>query len=350
MSKPVPTPMAPKRLYRILITLAIGLIISLSAWMLESSTTPPPPQSGSPPQIYSNQLDGDLTHTFINAIDSAKKSVLLLVYTLTDQKIIAALRDKSRQGVDVKVVCDATASPYVDSKLGSKVDTIRRFGPGIMHLKILVIDDEITWIGSANMTGDSLRLHGNLVIGVDNPLIAQFVANKAKTLKEEGSGPPSYAQAFNSGGQLMELWFLPDNREASLKIKSLIRSAKKTIRIAMFTWTRQDFAKALIDAVNRGIDTEVVIDYYQGKGASENIVKFLKSNGVNVRISRGGALLHHKFMLIDSSTLINGSANWTKAAFTQNDDCFIVLKDLNIDQIQKMESLWKKIWSEGISP
>ena len=43
----------------------------------------------------------------------------------------------------------------------------------------------------------------------------------------------------------------------------------------MFTWTRPDLAKEIISAANRGVDTEVVIDYYAGKGAGENVVKML---------------------------------------------------------------------------
>ena len=115
----------------------------------------------------------------------------------------------------------------------------------------------------------------------------------------------------------------------------------------MFTWTREDFAKGVIAAFRRGVDVEVVIDYYQGKGASFKIVEQLKNSGVKVRIGKGGALLHHKFMVIDDDTLVNGSANWTKAAFTRNDDCFIVLDPLSSNNQEKLETLWKKIWSES---
>jgi cardiolipin synthase len=92
---------------------------------------------------------------------------------------------------------------------------------------------------------------------------------------------------------------------------------------------------------------EVVIDHYSGKGASAKIVKLLKEHHVPVRLSRGGPLLHYKFMYIDGKVLVNGSANWTKAAFTQNDDCFVVLHALTAGQRECMESLWQIIWSEG---
>lgn len=331
-------------------TFVIVSLTSFALWLLDSTAPPSLPASAAPPTFYANQTGADLTYTFTEAMNRAKKSIFLLVYTLTDENIIHALKEKSRQGVKVKVVSDAKASPYIDSKLGQKVDVLRRFGPGIMHLKILVIDEEMTFIGSANMTKDSLQSHGNLVLGVPSLALAKYVTAKAESLDIERLGAPFNHQEFTCGGQKLDLWFLPDNREASLKLKSLIRSAKKTIRIAMFTWTRKDFAQNVIDAVKRGVDAEVVIDYYQGKGASESIVQLLKKQGVKVRISRGGPLLHHKFLVVDDQTLVNGSANWTKAAFTRNDDCFIILTTLTEDQKAKLKSLWNIIWTTSIPP
>lgn len=342
-----PNVFSTKRLKNYLISFVFALFLTASLLILENTNTYTPPKAGSTPELYASQLDGDLTHTFTSAIKEANQSVLLIVYSLTDPKIIACLKEKSRQGIPVKVICDAKASPYIDSKLGPKVQTTRRFGPGLMHQKILVVDNKKTWIGSANMTSDSLRLHGNLVTGFDSPHLAENIIAKAQTIDVEGRGPAFNHQDFNIGGQLVELWFLPDNKEASLKIKSLIRGAQKTLRIAMFTWTRYDLAKAVIAAAKRGVDTQVVIDHYSGKGASEIVVKMLKENGVDIALSRGGPLLHHKFMYIDGNTLVNGSANWTKAAFTQNDDCFIVINGITNEQKMKMDSVWQTIWKES---
>lgn len=338
---------APKKIKRYLLSTVFALFCALALWIVDDAKTTHAPQPNSPAELHANQLEDDLTHTFADAIGSAKESVLLIVYSLTDPKIIKSLKEKSLHGVDVKVICDAKASPYIDSKLGAKVATTRRFGPGLMHQKILVIDKQKTWLGSANMTTESLRLHGNLVTSMDSPLVADHIYAKANTLGVEGRGKVFDHKEFALGSQKVELWFLPDCRDASLKLKSLIRSAKKTVRVAMFTWTRNDLAKAVIDAANRGVDTEVVIDHYSGKGASEKIFKLLKINGVKVSLSQGGPLLHHKFLYIDGETLVNGSANWTKAAFTQNDDCFIVIHHLTTPQKNKMDTLWKTIWKEA---
>ena len=58
-------------------------------------------------------------------------------------------------------------------------------------------------------------------------------------------------------------------------------------------------------------------------------------------------LLHHKFILIDDQTLLVGSANWTKAAFYKNSDCFLILHNLTDDQKTFMNRLWTRLEAES---
>lgn len=335
------------RLKRYLMGLILALICAVAFTVQEQHREIRPVDAGTPIELYANQVDDDLAKTYSAAINEAQKSILLLIYSLTDKKIIDCLKNQSKKGIDVKVVCDAKASPYADAKLGDKITLTRRLGPGLMHQKILVTDREKVWIGSANMSSDSLRMHGNLVTALHSEALAGQIHAKAETLKVEGKGASFPNANFTIGGQLIELWFLPDNQKAVQRLISLIKSAKKTIRVAMFTWTRQDLAQAVIEASKKGVDTEIVIDHYSGKGASTKIVRLLKKNGIKVSLSTGAPLLHHKFLYIDEKTLVNGSANWTKAAFTQNDDCFIVMHDLTEEQNERMQALWKVILKES---
>lgn len=317
-------------------------------WIQETRTSPHVAieESGSV-RLFANQTNDDLTKEIAAAIGNAKESVRLIVYTLTDQTIIKALRKKSSEGVPVSVIYDAAASPNVNARLGSRVATIRCIGPGRMHQKILVIDGKSTWIGSANMTPESLRIHGNLITAIDHPALAQHILAKSETATIEGFEDSFPHMEFNAGGQQMEMSFLPDDGAAVSRLKELISTAKKTVRVAMFTWTRQDLAQAVAEASQRGVDVEVVIDSYQGKGSSAKIVKMLKEKGIRVALSPAGSLLHHKFLYIDKTTLVNGSANWTNAAFTQNDDCFIIMHGLTPRQREQMEALWNVIRAEA---
>ena len=49
--------------------------------------------------------------------------------------------------------------------------------------------------------------------------------------------------------------------------------------------------------------------------------------------------------MVDEKILVNGSANWTRSAFSRNGDCFLILHDLDDEQRKKMKKLWHVIRS-----
>lgn len=324
----------------------VAILVLLLSWVTQSIAQPQLPDSTHPVELYSNQTRQDLQQTFSSAIHDAKNSVMLIIYSLTDERIIQALKDKSSQGVNVTVICDPKASRRVDRALGPGINTVKRFNNGLMHQKILVIDEKQIWLGSANMTTESLRAHGNLVAGFESPTLASAILNKAKAMEADNDEIVLHQEVL-IGEQPLELWFLPDDTKGIHRVKQILRSAQKTIKIAMFTWTRFDLANEVINAAKRGVHVEAVIDKQSGYGASAKVVALLQKEGIPVRLSTGSALLHHKFAYVDGKTLINGSANWTKAAFTQNDDCFIILDKLNEEQKQILDDLWSTIILES---
>lgn len=287
------------------------------------------PQPDKKPLLYANQLHDNLKNGYLSAIKSAKESIVLIIYSLSDPDIIHALQAAGERGVAVKVICDGNAT-Y--KKLGKAIDVKKIYKKGLMHQKILVIDSKQIWLGSANMTEESLLLHGNLVTAFYSPEMARFINDKSQA-----------SHTFLVANQRIDLSFLPEDVLGAKKIVDLIRSAKKTIKVAMFTFTREDFTDELIKAKNRGVDVQVVIDRRAALGAGVKVYQKLLENHLNPILSEGDGLLHHKFLYIDDTILVNGSANWTKAAFNKNDDCFLILYDLTQEQQDVMNRLWKVI-------
>lgn len=306
------------------------------------------PSSSEPVQLYSNQTGDNLTQLYVNAIRSAEHSITLVIFSLKDPQIIQALKDRCQSGISVYIVCDAQASKGITKQCnGSGIKIIRRAGKGLTHQKIVIIDSEQILIGSANFTTESLITHGNLVMGLKNHVLANTLEDKIKSMDEDGDSTPLLHKDVIIGNQKVELWILPDDPQAVNRLKTLIRSAKKTVNIAMFTWTRRDLTQDLIEASQRNVKVDTIIDNYSGKGASAKIVNMLSTGGIPIALSTGKGLMHHKFAYIDGKTLINGSANWTHNAFANNDDCFIVLSPLTKDQRNKMNALWKCLQRES---
>lgn len=338
-----------KHLRRYMLMAFFVMMLSSLLWMADRLTAIDLPHQEDPIRFYSTQQQDDLRQVLVHAIQKAKNEIVLIIYALNDEQIIRALREKAMEGVKIKIICDAKASARADKKLGKQIQIIKRQSPGLMHLKILVIDSIQTWIGSANFTTDSLRIHGNLLMGFHHEKLADAILQKAHQMPPFELPPAVPNAEFQIGTQRMELWFLPDNPEGVGAVKKAIGTAKKSLRVAMFTWTRYDLAREIIAAQKKRITASVVVDYLSGKGASANAVDLMHRAGVPVRLSDSKGLLHYKFLYIDQCTLVHGSANWTLAAFTKNDDCFIILYDLNEPQKRFMESLWGTISAESRS-
>lgn len=324
-----------------------GALLVLFVGLVDTLLTVRLPQGDEPALLYANQLRDDLQRTVVKAVESAKRSVMLLTYTLSDGQVIRALKAKAVEGVDVTVIVDAKASPQAKRQLGANVHTLRRSPPGLMHLKMLIIDEKLVWIGSANMTFDSLRIHGNLMVAMEHPQLAMHLLTYARALPQAGLSTPPPPILFALKEQQGELWLLPNSSGAAARLLALIASAQKTIRVAMFTWTRPDVTQAVIQAYQRGVDVEVVIDRRQGQGAGAETVHRLLQAGIPVALNQGDGLLHHKMMLVDASILVIGSANWTRSAFKNNDDCFLVLDPLTQSQRSRLEELWQMLLLEA---
>jgi len=300
-----------------------------------------------PTHFYSSQTGQDLRDHYLAAIAKAKKSITLIIFTMRDHSIINALNKRAGAGLDVTVIYDAHAASNLDRQLSEKVKKVKRDPKGITHQKILIVDHEFVLIGTSNMTTSSLRYYDNLVNGFWSPALAEWLSKKLGRLRSLNSGPGGH-KVFTIDQQSLEFWFLPTGPQAPERIKELIRSAEKTLRVAMFTWTRLDFAEEVIQAHQRGVDVKVVIDKQSGYGASIKVIQALKEAGVPLFFNRGKGLLHTKTMTIDGKILVNGSANWTKSAFTRNDDCFYVLYTLTAEQQRYMNNFWNIIFINSV--
>jgi len=327
--------------------LILALAVALFVWALQSAAAITLPKKGHEALLYSSRNRDDLSQVLQTAVASAKKSVLVLIYNFSDKALIHLLQKRADEGLDVRVVFDPKASKSLHKDIGNPIKLYPYTQKGLMHLKILVIDGELIFLGSANFSRQSFRMHHNLMAGFYSIDLADFIEEQTQALlKREDKAAGSFCSTV-VGNQEIELWFTPSSAYPVKKIESLIDSAKKTARVAMFTWTRRDFAEALKKAQNRNVKTCVVMDRHASKGANRQISRFLKEENIPFRINRDSGLLHHKLMIIDDNILIHGSANWTKAAFTQNRDCFMIMYNLTADQKRKVENLWQVLLAES---
>lgn len=326
---------------KFIVLAAFSVVCGYCIWLIFSSLNPPLPKIDEEPRLYSNQCQQDLRLIYVNAIQRARHSIHLVMFGLSDFAILSALADRTKE-LPTTIFYDADESMQIRNRLEQADLHPVQLG-GLMHQKILILDNDLVFIGSANMTSSSLLMHDNLVVGMRSRTVADFLIKKIP-----------YSSGFLQtmvGGQEIALWLLPDPRGNALSdLRRQLRKANRSIKIALFTLTHPSLCEEIIAAHKRKIQVTVVIDLHSGLGASAKAINHLQQNGVKVLFSQGVQLLHHKFVWIDDHTLLCGSANWTKAAFEKNSDCILALMHLTKEQKEFMESLWNRIEIEAAPP
>lgn len=134
---------------------------------------------------------------------------------------------------------------------------------------------------------------------------------------------PVSAEEFKSTGTT-DVFFSPTGGATEAIVKE-INSAKSEILVQAFSFTSKPIAKALVDAHKRGIKIEAVLDKSQ-KREKYTSADFVAHAGIPTYIDSSHAIAHNKIMIIDRSTLITGSFNFTKAAEEKNAENLLVMK------------------------
>jgi len=314
----------------------IGGILLFYAWIIFFASQATLPDGMHPLLFYSSQTRQDIKQTFYRALSQAKESIFLSVYGISDPDILTLLKQKNN-AVALTVEYDPSASRNLKKIIPYPALVRPIKSKGLMHKKIIVIDHALIFLGSANLTTSSLRHHANFVLGLYHPPLAAFL---------EESTAPSYS--FRIQEQTAELFLLPDPQHLGMqRLLGAIEGAKKKINIAMFTLTHPDIVEALIRAKKRGVNVSIAVDYYTAKGASKKALATMQKEGINIYLSQGKELLHHKWSVIDDALLVMGSANWTKAAFCKNDDFLLFLFPLQKKERLFLKQLWKIVKLEA---
>jgi len=121
-----------------------------------------------------------------------------------------------------------------------------------------------------------------------------------------------------------QVYFSP-NGGAQDAVVNEIGQAKREILVQAYSFTSAPIAKALVDARKRGVSITAILDKSNEK-AKYTAATFLENAGIPVYIDYRPAIAHSKIMIIDRTTIITGSFNFTKAAEHNNAENLLVLK------------------------
>jgi len=291
----------------------------------------------------------------LSDIAGAQRYIFLETYKFANDHIGVKFRDaltrKSREGVAVKLLIDSWGrGPVSESffeemiRLGGEVKFFEKIkissdlftrGHRRDHRKILVIDDEVCYMGSANITGYNLnwrelviRFHGGIAPVFRKIFEENFEAFNPYYIKNK----LSYSRKMRYADYeiIRDVPSIPIQR-LKKKYTQMIRGARKSVLIETpYFLPGFLLRKALTDAARRGVDVQVVMP----KHSDVRMVDILRNKYFGMMHKNNVRLLfytphnlHAKLILIDRQTFSVSSANFDYRSFRYQYEIALIGQD-----------------------
>jgi cardiolipin synthase A/B len=289
-----------------------------------------PPSPTKPPRTSATytlvtEPDQGLTPIY-NLIASAKKSIDMTMYELTDVTVIDALAQAAANGLAVRVILDQnsekTANTPAYNSLQTKKVGVHWANPAytVTHQKTITVDAATSAIMTLNLTPDDYATTRDFaVITNDAADVAAIETTFSADYTNAKITPPT-------GDNLV---WSPTNSLSSLV--ALINGATQSLLLAQEEFDETQLASALVSALKRKVAVTLVQENVDGEYTST--LTTLKNAGARIAVytSSTGYYIHAKTVLADYNTpqakLFVGSENFTTDSLTKNRELGLIFSD-----------------------
>ncbi|MFN6460288.1 MAG: DUF655 domain-containing protein [Nostoc sp. DedVER02] len=266
---------------------------------------------------------------------------------------------------DALIIVQNAKIPWIDDRADGSV------GSSLMHHKFVIVDNRIVIITSANFTlsdtsGDLTNFsslgNANNLLQIDSPELASLFTEEFNIMWGDGPGGKADSQfglqkPMRSPKQItlnqttITVQFSPNSptqpwsNSSNGLIGKTLDSATKSVDMALFVFSDQRLADILEKRHQQSVQIRALIEpqfAYRPYSEALDMMGVALSNKckyeidnhpwqnpittVGVPMLPKGDLLHHKFGVIDSQTVITGSHNWSDAANNGNDETLLVIE------------------------
>ena len=273
-----------------------------------------------------------------DAMAAAVRSVHLETFLWHDgeasERVVVALEDAGRRGLEVRVLTDGVGSFRLSRKTlsrlrdaGCKVGSFHRWSPGNLgrlnvrdHRKIVVIDGRMAFVGGHCITDNWLKdcpkfsRYRDVTARIEGPVVATiqscFLENWNEVTHELLTSHATFPPLKAVGDVRAHVAYVrPDHCPSSVQVLHYlaIALAKKRIRIQNpYFLPDPNGAKALVKASKRGVDVRIMIP---ALGATDSPLASRAGRYQFLRLLKGGVrifeyrktLLHQKVISVDGA-------------------------------------------------
>src|SRR5438067_2485507 len=288
-------------------------------------------------------------HPITDAIASAKKSVWLEIYLLTDRNVIRALEEAANRGVDVRVMLEP--HPVGGGSPLRTIDQLKAAGAkveasdpsfALTHEKGMIIDGTAAYIMTSNFSRAALGGSSG----------SSGFRNREYDIVDTNSQDVQAVSAiFQADWDRTTAQFNDSNLVVSPvnsrnDFASLISSAHSTLLVEAEEMNDQGIEQALANAAQHGVKVQVILPSPSGSGSSSNSngIATIKQGGVQVR-EDPRLYMHAKIIVVDGQKAFVGSENISTQSRDQNRELGILVSDAGV--LHTLEQTFQQDWGDS---
>ncbi len=137
-----------------------------------------------------------------------------------------------------------------------------------------------------------------------------------------------------------EAWFSP-HQEVYARIIRALDDTRERADLCVFTITDDRVTTQILAAHRRGVKVSIVSDNDKANDLGSDLDRLSRA-GIDVRVDRTPAHMHHKFAIFDGKTLLNGSYNWTRSANEENAENIVISREPSL--VRAFEDEFRRLW------
>jgi phosphatidylserine/phosphatidylglycerophosphate/cardiolipin synthase-like enzyme len=299
---------------------------------------------------------GGIEVPLIAAINSVQKTLDIAAYEWNLPLVTQAVIDAKNRGVTVRMVTDdegglGEADSLVGDLIKAGIPVVNDNRQPLMHNKFIIMDSTTVWTGSWNYTvNGTYRNNNNAVVLRSQKVVADYQAEFNEMFVDKKFGPRSPSNtpypSFTQDGTPIQIYYGSEDDVVPAIINTLTQ-AKRSIHFLAFSFTLDDVGALLKTKAAGGIDVQGIFET-TGSQTQFSELTPLFCAGVPARQDGNPFVLHHKVFIVDGTTVIAGSFNFSASARDDNDENVFIITDG--DLAAQYEAEYQRRWAEAKVP
>ncbi|MCB9450735.1 MAG: phospholipase [Anaerolineaceae bacterium] len=309
------------------------------------------PSGSSDRSTYVNGIDTQLAA----AINGTQRTLDIAAFEFNNPVLTQAVLNAKSRGVTVRVVTDnehgiGDDDTTLNQFVAAGIPVIDDARGGLMHNKFMILDSSVVWTGSWNYTINGTYRNNNNALAMRSRRaveIYQAEFNEMFVNKEFGSKRSAVnGGSFNQDGTPVQVLFAPEDEVVPTMIQ-LLSGAKSSIRFMAFSFTLSDVGNVLLNQAQNGVSVTGIFETTGSETAFSELTPLFCA-GLPVRQDGNGYVFHHKVFIVDDTTVLTGSFNFSASARDSNDENIVIISDPDLAAQYIAE--FNRRWAEAKTP